>query len=127
MFINRKFLLLVLIPVNDKRKRDSSSSRLRDAIKGNNVLKSERRIYIRLPGEKKKQSQEPHHWGGWYMLNFFSLIHSIAFLEMFHSLKELINVCFLLKISGRWYSTTDGPKGCPENPVSSGKRHPKCQ
>ena len=53
MFINRKFLLLVPIPVNDKRKRDSSSSRLRDAIKGNNVLKSERRIYIRLPGEKK--------------------------------------------------------------------------
>ena len=49
MFIDWKCLLLFKIPGDSERKRKSSSSMLRAAIKGNNVVKSERRIYIRFP------------------------------------------------------------------------------
>lgn len=49
MFIDWKCLLLFKIPGDSERKRKYSSSMLRAAIKGNNVVKSERRIYIRFP------------------------------------------------------------------------------
>ena len=49
MFIDWKCLLFFNIPGVSERKRKSSSLMLRAAIKGNNVVKSERRIDVRFP------------------------------------------------------------------------------
>ena len=57
MFIDWKCLLLFKIPGDSERKRKSSSSMLRAAIKGNNVVKSVGRINIRFP---EKASHRNH-------------------------------------------------------------------
>ena len=76
----------------------------------------------------KKAATETTSLGRLVYITLFPLIHSnCTGILRNSSPKELINICFLFYISGRWYSTTDGPKGCSENPVSRGKRHPKCQ
>ena len=82
MFIDWKCLLLFKIPGDSERKQKSTSSMLRAAIKGNNVVKGEFTLVF-----PQKAATETTLLRRLEYINLFSLIHSIVFLEMFHSPK----------------------------------------
>ncbi|CAH3173681.1 unnamed protein product [Porites evermanni] len=58
------FLPTFKIPGDSERKRKSSSSMLRAAIKGNNVVKSEGRIYTRFPEKGSHRNHIIEEAGG---------------------------------------------------------------